>query len=110
MQREIYEKLLDWNKNENHKPLMILGARQVGKTYIIDKFARENYKNYYMINLFERTDILEIYQSNINSEEKYQKLKILLDFEVFLLLLLCYLKVIQNHPYILHNILFLIFL
>ena len=82
MQREIYEKLLDWNKNENHKPLMILGARQVGKTYIIDKFARENYKNYYMINLFERTDILEIYQSNINSEEKYQKLKVLLDFDL----------------------------
>ena len=42
---------------------MILGARQVGKTYIIDKFARENHKNYFMINLFERTDILEIYQS-----------------------------------------------
>ena len=82
MQREIYEKLLDWKKNENHKPLMILGARQVGKTYIIDKFARENYKNYYMINLFERTDILEIYQSNINSEEKYQKLKVLLDFDL----------------------------
>lgn len=82
MQREIYEKLLDWKKSENHKPLMILGARQVGKTYIIDKFARENYKNYYMINLFERRDILEIYQSNINSEEKFQKLKVLLDFDL----------------------------
>ena len=61
---------------------MILGARQVGKTYIIDKFARENYKNYFMINLFERTDILEIYQSDLPAEEKYQKLKILLDFDL----------------------------
>ena len=63
MQREIYKNLVNWKEKESHKPLMILGARQVGKTYIIDKFARENYKNYFMINLFERTDILEIYQS-----------------------------------------------
>lgn len=82
MQREIYKNLVKWKEKESHKPLMILGARQVGKTYIIDKFARENYKNYFMINLFERTDILEIYQSDLPAEEKYQKLKILLDFDL----------------------------
>ena len=82
MQREIYQDLVNWKEKESHKPLMILGARQVGKTYIIDKFARENYKNYFMINLFERTDILEIYQSDLPAEEKYQKLKILLDFDL----------------------------
>ena len=82
MQREIYEDLLKWKEKGSQKPLMILGARQVGKTYIIDKFARENYKNYFMINLFERSDILEIYQSDVSAEEKYQKLKILLDFDL----------------------------
>ena len=36
MKRKIYDKLLNWkNNNDNMKPLMLLGARQVGKTYII---------------------------------------------------------------------------
>ena len=37
MRRKIYDKLLEWKNDENNKkPLMILGARQVGKTYIIN--------------------------------------------------------------------------
>ena len=39
MKRMIYDELIKWkNTTDNIKPLMILGARQVGKTYIIDKF------------------------------------------------------------------------
>ena len=35
MKREIYEKLLEWKSRRDHKPLVLDGARQVGKTYII---------------------------------------------------------------------------
>lgn len=34
--------------------MVVKGARQVGKTYIIDKFAKENYKNYVYINFIEK--------------------------------------------------------
>ena len=47
MERKIYNELLKWKNNTNNiKPLMLLGVRQTGKTYIIDKFCKENYENY----------------------------------------------------------------
>ena len=38
MQRDIYKQLLDWKEKESRKPLILNGARQVGKTYILRKF------------------------------------------------------------------------
>ena len=40
MKRKVYDKLLKW-KNEEVKPLMILGVRQCGKTYIIEEFIKD---------------------------------------------------------------------
>ncbi|MCM1233559.1 MAG: AAA family ATPase [Ruminococcus flavefaciens] len=52
LRRKVYEKLLAW-KNESSLTLEITGARQVGKTYIIRKFARENFKQIIYINMLE---------------------------------------------------------
>lgn len=58
LKRKIMDQLLAW-KNREHKPcLLIRGARQVGKTFILDQFARENYENYIYIN-FELTPSLK---------------------------------------------------
>ncbi len=46
MERKIYQELLKWKNSTNNKPLMILGARQVGKTYIIAEFCENEYKNF----------------------------------------------------------------
>ncbi len=81
MERKIYKRLLDWKKNEN-KPLIVMGARQVGKTYIIEEFCRNEFLNYAEINLFERKDIVELYKSNISSDEKFLKLKAYLNFDI----------------------------
>ncbi len=50
LERKIEKDLIEWKNNTNKKCLLIRGARQVGKTYIIDKFAKENYENYIYIN------------------------------------------------------------
>lgn len=42
MYRETIKKLEKWKNSSNRKPLIVNGARQVGKTYIIDKFVKEN--------------------------------------------------------------------
>ena len=55
LKRDIYESLLEWKKNYSGKVLEVEGARQVGKTYIISKFARENYKNCIYINMAQTT-------------------------------------------------------
>ena len=46
MKRKLTQKLIDWKNRPNHKPLILQGARQVGKTYILEEFGRNHYKNY----------------------------------------------------------------
>lgn len=45
MERSIYNKLVEWKNKRNHKPLILNGARQVGKTYILQEFGKKNIKS-----------------------------------------------------------------
>ena len=81
MKRKIYNDLLEWKENTNFKPLVVLGVRQCGKTYIIDEFCKNEFKYYKKINLLEDTDIIKLYESTDPSEKKYNDLKLLLDFD-----------------------------
>ncbi|MCH5294218.1 MAG: AAA family ATPase, partial [Treponema sp.] len=45
MERIAYRQLLEWKNSETRKPLILQGARQVGKTWILKDFARREYKN-----------------------------------------------------------------
>lgn len=53
LKRTIYQELLNWKEEATGKVLEVNGARQVGKTYILDKFAKENYKTYIYINMVQ---------------------------------------------------------
>lgn len=53
LKRNIYEQLVRWKKQNSGKVLELQGARQTGKTFILDKFARENYKEYIYINMVQ---------------------------------------------------------
>lgn len=48
--RKIYESLLEWkNNSKDRNALLIEGARRVGKSTIVEKFGKENYKSYIII-------------------------------------------------------------
>ena len=53
LKRKIYDKLLEWKNNPNKKCLLVDGARQIGKTFIIETFCKENYENYVYINFYQ---------------------------------------------------------
>lgn len=53
IKRAIYQQLTEWKNDSSHSTLEVRGARQVGKTYIINKFADENFKHKIYINFFE---------------------------------------------------------
>ena len=55
MHRNILEKLIAWKSSRNRKPLLLSGARQTGKTYIVRKFGKEYFEDIIEIN-FERND------------------------------------------------------
>ena len=81
MKRKIYDELVKWKNTNNFKPLVVLGVRQCGKTYIIDEFCKKEFKNYKKINLLNDRDVVKLYASDYSSEKKYNDLKLLLDFD-----------------------------
>lgn len=66
MKREMYRQLLEWKRKTNKKPLIIFGARQVGKTYLVEEFAKENYDFFYSINFEFEKDASKLFEGNLD--------------------------------------------
>ena len=64
MKRFFIEYLNGWRERKSRKPLIIRGARQVGKTYIVDQFAENNYKEYVKINFEETPELKNFFRTN----------------------------------------------
>lgn len=56
LKRKIEEELIAWKNDSNRKPLVIKGCRQCGKTFIVQKFAEENYANVVYLNFMQDSD------------------------------------------------------
>ena len=82
MERKIYNDLLEWKKNPNRKPLILQGARQVGKTYIVNYFAGKEYANSVYCN-FEKDDNLAPLFDNLTPETIIRKLSFYKRKEIF---------------------------
>ena len=82
MKRKIYNNLLSWKENSINIPLMIIGARQIGKTYIIKEFCQNEFENYIYINLLDNPQIVELFEQSIPTEEKFSKLKLILNTDI----------------------------
>ncbi len=63
MKRDIQQYLKAWKNSENRKPIIIRGARQVGKTYIIKKFAAEEFELFMYINLELESGLQTVFKS-----------------------------------------------
>ena len=74
MERKIMKKLLEWKDNKNRKPLILRGARQVGKTYILQQFGKENYKNIAYFNFDHDTDLYQLFKNTKNPERILEQL------------------------------------
>lgn len=68
MERAAYQKLLKWKNSPERKPLVLRGARQVGKTYLLQTFAKREYVDHIYINFDEQTEICSFFQENLDPE------------------------------------------
>ena len=82
MKRKFEDVLLKWKNDGMLKPMMVVGVRQIGKTYTIDKFCRDNFKKYIYINLLDRRDIVKLYKEDISISDKIKKLEWLVDSKI----------------------------
>lgn len=74
LRRKLYEKLLEWKNTKSRECLLIKGARQVGKTYLVRKFGHAEYESFIEINFHMQGDLKVIFDGEKSAEEIYKRL------------------------------------
>ena len=76
MEREIIKDLIKWKESKNRKPLIVHGARQVGKTYIIKQFGKKYYDNLIYVNFETNKEFSSQIEDDINAKYLINKLEL----------------------------------
>ncbi len=76
LKRKIYQSLIEWKNNPDKMCLVIKGARQVGKTFIINQFAQENYQNYIYMNFDENPGYKAIFDGDLDVENLIKQISL----------------------------------
>ena len=66
MRRNAINELIRWKNDEERKPMVLRGARQVGKTWLMKEFGRTNYDSYVYFNFDEEDELKSIFEVNKN--------------------------------------------
>ena len=65
LRRKIEQSLIEWKNTPNHKPLIIKGCRQCGKTFSVMDFAEKNYEHTVYLNFFENPDYASVFAGSL---------------------------------------------
>ena len=78
LRRKIYKKLLEWKEQRKNdklkKCLLIKGARQVGKSYIVQEFGKTEYASFINIDFYRQPDLKAIFAGEMTTEEIIKRL------------------------------------
>ena len=66
MKRTLYEKLIKWKNSSDRKPLILKGARQTGKTYLLSKFCKREFNNFHYLNFQKNRELSEIFDGSLS--------------------------------------------
>lgn len=81
LKRKIEQRLQEWKRSPNRKPLLIKGCRQCGKTYSVLDFAKKNYKHVVYLNFFENPDYCSVFEGLLEIDNITMLLSALLGSE-----------------------------
>ena len=74
LRRKFYDYLVSWKASKRQECLLIKGARQVGKTYIVEKFGREQYESFIEFNFVLDGEAAELFDGSLTAEDLYKKI------------------------------------
>ncbi len=74
LKRKMYDTLLQWKSEHKNECLLLKGARQVGKTYLIRQFGRTEYESFVEINFHEQKSLKIIFDGDKTAEEIYKRM------------------------------------
>ena len=82
MQRKAMQDLIAWKNKKNRKPLLIYGARQVGKTYLVKEFGEKYFSDIIYVNFETNSIIGSIFNENISPEHIISNLEIVFNKKI----------------------------
>ena len=98
MQRFAMDKLVEWKKNPNRKPLVIMGARQVGKTWLMKEFGKLYYDKVAYISFYNNTSMSRVFEQDYDINRIISAINIEVGFTVSAEDTLIIFDEIQNAP------------
>lgn len=104
MKRKIYNQLLKWKEDKDRKPLILLGARQVGKTWIMQHFGKHEYKKTVYVNCDDEPRMNQLFELDYNIERILLTLQAITGIKVTPGDTLIILDEIQETPRALHSL------
>lgn len=82
LRRNAIEQLKRWKSSEERKPMVLKGARQVGKTWLMKEFGRSCYNSYAYFNFDEEEDLKSIFETNKNPQRIIDLLSMITDVKI----------------------------
>lgn len=82
VKRYIISDLIEWSKKERRKPLLLRGARQVGKTWLVEELARNQFGNLIKVDFEERPEFVSLFDSDLDPERICSELEIRLGNDI----------------------------
>ena len=83
MDRFILNKLIEWKSSLNRKPLILQGARQVGKTWIMKEFGKKYFDNYVYFNFDENNDLKDLFKMNKSASRLIERLSLTAEEKIY---------------------------
>lgn len=83
MQRDLYKKLVQWKQSKDRKPLVLKGARQVGKTFLLNEFGKKEYENIVYLDFDENSQLHQFFLKNLNPIRIIKDLSIYLEQPIY---------------------------
>jgi predicted AAA+ superfamily ATPase len=74
LKRKIYQYLLEWKAEKERECLLVKGARQIGKTYIVRCFGKAEYKSFIELNFVQHPDLKQIFEGSLDASEIYKRI------------------------------------
>ena len=78
MKRILYNTLISWKNSNKRKPLLLQGARQVGKTWLVNKFGKTEYLHYIYLNFEENPDLIHLFSGEKTPKKLIENISLLM--------------------------------
>jgi len=104
MKRLAYKELTDWKNSKQRKPLLVQGARQVGKTFLVQEFGKNEYEKLYYFNFEQDKTLRTLFDSTLDPEEIISNLSLYIGEKIESKHSLIFFDEIQSAPSVLTSL------